>query len=200
MMGTFANSETRENLMRAFAGESQARNRYTIAAEQAKKQGFFVLDAVFRMTAEQEKAHAAVFYSLLGESAGQTIHVDGGYPVDIADSAAQLLRYAQHNEFEEYETVYPAFGKRAQEEGFSRAAAAFQNIASIEKLHGERFGYFADLLEKERLFVSDVECEWMCLHCGYVYTGKEAPEVCPVCLHDRGFFVRLHLAPFSAVQ
>lgn len=193
----FKNSETKDNLMRAFAGESQARNRYTFAASQAKKDGLYVISAIFAFTASQEKEHAEIFYNHLKEMAGENIVVDGGYPVDISDSAAELLRMAQHNEYEEHEPVYKAFGNKAREEGFEKVAASFFHIAEIEKIHGDRFGKYAKWLEEGKLFVSDVEVEWMCLNCGYVYTGTKAPAVCPVCKHDQGYFIRFELAPYE---
>lgn len=193
----FKESRTKDNLMRAFAGESQARNRYTFAASQAKEQKLYVIEQIFRFTAEQEKEHAEIFYNHLSSMAGETIHVDGGYPVDITQSIVQLLRYAQHNEYEEHDSVYKAFGDTAKEEGFHNVAASFYQIAEIEKIHGDRFGKFADLLEQNKLFVAEAECGFMCLNCGYVYPGKEAPQVCPVCQHDRGFFIRLAMVPFE---
>ena len=194
----FKSSETKLNLMRAFAGESQARNRYCIAAEQAKQQKLQVVEFVFKFTAEQEKEHAKVFYNHLSQCAGETINIDGGYPVDINTEIAQLLRYAQHNEFEEHDDVYQAFAAKAKEEGFENIAYSFSEIAKIEKIHGDRFGVFAELLENNKLFVSDAECKWMCLNCGYVVDAKEAPMVCPVCQHDRGYYIRLELAPFTS--
>ncbi|KYZ75510.1 rubrerythrin [Anaerosporomusa subterranea] len=191
------NSVTKDNLMRAFAGESQARNRYTFAASQAKKQELHVIEAIFTFTANQEKEHAEIFYNHLKEMVGENILVDGRYPVDLHDGAIQLLRAAQHNEYEEYDPVYKAFGDKAKEEGFSKIAASFHLIAEIEKTHGDRFGHFADMLEQNKLFISDVQTKWMCLNCGYVYNGKEAPKVCPVCDHNQGFFIRLELAPFQ---
>lgn len=193
----FRNSETKDNLMRAFAGESQARNRYTFAASQAKKEGLPVVEAVFTFTANQEKAHAEIFYKYLQELAGETITVDGGYPVDLYPDVKQLLKAAQHNEYEEHDPVYKAFGEKAREEGFPKVAASFHSIAAIEKTHGDRFGQLARLLEENKLFVSDVETGWMCLNCGYIYTGTQVPERCPVCDHERGYFIRLSLAPFS---
>ena len=197
MAVNFKTSETRLNLMRAFAGESQARNRYTFAAQQAKEQKLHVVEAVFTFTADQEKEHAQVFYNHLKEMAGETIQIDGGYPVDISQSVLELLRFAQHNEYEEHDPVYQAFGDKAMEEGFPKIAASFHQIAKIEKVHGDRFGRLADLIEQNKLFISDVECAWMCLNCGHIFTGKEAPQKCPVCEHDRGFFIRLELAPYT---
>lgn len=193
----FKSSETKRNLMRAFAGESQARNRYTIAAAQAKEQKLHVIEAVFSFTAEQERRHAEVFYNHLSGLSGETVSIDGGYPVDVSPSVSELLRFAQHNEYEEYSDVYRTFGETAKKEGFTAAATSFFLIAEIEKLHGDRFRAFAELMEKERLFVSDVQCRWMCLNCGYIYEGTEVPAVCPACLHDRGFFIRLELAPYT---
>lgn len=193
-------SETKENLMRAFAGESQARNRYTFAAGQAKKNGQHVISAVFAFTADQEKEHAEIFYQHLRELAGESILIDGGYPVDISDHLGELLKMAQHNEYEEHDDVYKRFGEKAEEEGFSEIAASFRMIAEIEKIHGDRFGKFAELVQKGNLFVSDVEIEWMCLNCGYVYKGTQAPSVCPVCRHDQGYFIRFELAPFESFR
>ena len=183
--------------MRAFAGESQARNRYLFAAKQMKKQKLQVMEAVFTFTADQELTHAKVFYNHLKPLSGGTVDISGGYPVDAAEDAAKLLRMAQHNELEEFDPVYPAFAAAAREEGFDRIAASFDQIARIEKVHGDRFAELAELLETGRLFVADAACGWMCLHCGYVFNGKGAPEKCPVCDHDRGYFIRLSMAPYT---
>lgn len=197
MMSELKNSETRENLMRAFAGESQARNRYTFAAGLCRKQQLHVLEAVFTFTANQEKEHAEIFYNHLKELDGDTIRIDGGYPVEVTNNVLQLLRRAQHNEYEEFDPVYKSFAETARKEGFSQAAASFQQIAAIEQTHGNRFRYYADLLENDRLFVSDVKCAWMCLNCGHIQEGLQAPKSCPVCQHDQGFFIRLELTPYG---
>ena len=189
----FSSSKTKENLMRAFAGESQARNRYTFAASAAKKQNLHVVEAAFSFTAGQEKEHAEVFYNQLKSLAGENIHIDGTYPVDISDSVASLLRSAQHNEYEEHDDVYKNFAKVAEEEGFIQIAGLFNNIAKIEKTHGDRFARLAELLEQDKLFVSDISISWACLNCGFVFEGKSAPPVCPVCNHDRGYFIRMEL-------
>ncbi len=193
----FKDSETKLNLMKAFAGESQARNRYTFAASQAKQQNMHVIEAIFTFTADQEKEHAEIFYNHLKQLAGENITVDGTYPIDINDSLVELLRSAQHNEYEENDPVYRIFADKAKEEGFAEVARSFYNISSIEKIHGDRFGRFADLIEQNKLFLSDVECGWMCLNCGFVYRGKEALKVCPVCNHDQGYFIRLEMAPYQ---
>ncbi len=193
----FKHSETRTNLMKAFAGESQARNRYTFAAKEAKNQKLHIVEAVFTFTASQEEAHAKVFYDHLKALSGENIQTDGTYPVDISNSIEELLRYAQHNEYEEYNNVYKSFADTARIEGFLDIAADFTNISEIEKIHGDRLGHLADLIKSNKLFVADVECKWMCLNCGFVYSGKEAPKICPVCSHDQGFFIRLELAPYT---
>ena len=192
----FAHSQTRENLMRAFAGESQARNRYTIAAGIAHKSGLAVIQGLFLFTADQEKAHAKQFYRQLADLSGQTVRADGSYPVDLYPDLLSHLRAAQHNEFQEWEHDYAHFAKTASEEGFPLVAKLFDSIAGIERIHGERFGRFADLLEREELFVSSVTCQWMCLNCGYVVESTMAPASCPVCHHPQGYFVRMEMVPF----
>ncbi len=196
-MADLKNSQTKDNLMRAFAGESQARNRYIMAAEQAKKQNLAVIEAVFRYTAHQEKEHAEIFYHHLREMAGETIYIDGGYPVDLSEDIAKLLRMAQHNEYEEHDSVYASFAETARAEGFPAVEASFRMIADIEKIHGDRFGKFAEMLEQNKLFASDIKTGWICLNCGHVYEGESVPEVCPVCHHDRGYFIRVELSPFE---
>ena len=197
MMSDLKNSETLKNLMRAFAGESQARNRYTFAAGLCRQQKLHVLEAVFLFTAGQEKEHAEIFYNHMKAVSGSTVHIDGGYPVAVTNDVLRLLRDAQHNEYEEFDPVYPSFGEAARAEGFPEAAASFEQIARIELTHGNRFGRLADLLENGKLFVSDVKCGWMCLNCGYVLESLEAPRQCPVCSHDQGWFIRLEMAPYS---
>ncbi len=193
----FGESETKLNLMRAFAGESQARNRYTFAAAQAREQKLHVIDAIFTYTANQEKEHAEIFYGHLRECAGENISVDGTYPVDITASMPELLRMAAHNEFEEFAPVYPAFADKAEEEGFPAVAYAFRAIAEIEKTHGDRFTMLAERMESDKLFSADTPIAWVCLNCGHIHTALEAPEVCPVCTHERGFFIPLDLAPYA---
>ena len=194
----FRNSETKDNLMRAFAGESQARNRYTCGASLAKKENLYVIESIFTFTANQEKEHGEIFYNHLQELVGEHIHVDGNYPVDLQKDMVGLLRAAQHNEYEEYEDVYKYFGDKAKEEGFLNVANSFYMIAEIEKTHGDRFKKFADMLEKNELFVSNMKTGWMCLNCGHVHYGKTVPEKCPVCDHNRGYFIRLELAPYQS--
>ena len=196
MSVSFDKSETRVNLMRAFAGESQARNRYTFAAGLAKKKNLQVIQGVFTFTASQEEQHAKVYYNLLEKLSGQTIGIDGTYPVDIFPDVLQHLRAAQHNEYQEWDHDYRHFAEVAKGEGFEEISHTFSSIADIEKTHGDRFGRFADLLEQGKLFVSDVECKWMCLNCGQIIDATMAPAMCPVCKHDQGWFIRMEMVPF----
>ncbi len=194
----FRDSRTRENLMRAFAGESQARNRYTFAASQARKEGLEVIARVFEFTADQERAHAKVFYDLLKSCAGETIGIDGTYPVDICPNTLGLLRAARHNEYQEWEADYRAFASIAHEEGFDLIGGQFELIAEVEKVHGDRFGLFGDLLESGKLFAPQEETVWMCLNCGEIIRSEVAPQNCPICRHGQGYFIRLDLAPYSS--
>ena len=155
-------SVTKENLLRAFAGESQARNRYTFAASTCCQEKLHVLEAVFLYTAQQELAHAKVFYSHLKKAGCENVTITANYPVDLPE-------IARH----------------------------FRQIAEIEKVHADRFDRFAKLMADGKLFVSDVETGWICLNCGHVFTGKQAPAKCPVCSHDQGYFIRLELSPYA---
>lgn len=197
-MNLLKDSKTKVNLMRAFAGESQARNRYTFGASQAKQENLVVIEQAFTYTADQERAHAKVFYNHLKELSGETIHIDGIYPVEIFDNIEQTLRAAQHDEYEEWEKVYKEFADTAKEEGFLAIANSFSKIALIEKVHGDRFGRFAQQIEEETLFKSDNEEQWICLNCGHIHTGKEAPKSCPVCQHPQGYFILYSNSPFES--
>lgn len=197
IMTEFKTSETAKNLMRAFAGESQARNRYTMAAALAKFQKMPVVEAVFRYTANQEKEHAEIFYRYLKPLNGETIWIDGGYPVNGDTDTLSQLKAAAHNEFEEHDTVYQSFGETARKEGFDEVAEVFFKIAKIEKTHGERFACLAQKLEDGMLFKSDKSVKWICTNCGYICEGDEAPKACPVCRHEQGYFVNAEIACFT---
>ena len=197
MAVNFSESMTKENLMRAFAGESHARNRYTIAAERAEKDGMFTVAEIFRYTADQERAHAERFYELLKELSGQTIHIDGSYPVDQQEDLPGLLRAAEHNEHEEFADVYQAFGNTAREEGFSEAASAFHQIAEIEHVHEQRFAKLAEMLESGTWYQPKAASKWMCTNCGYIHEGNQAPPVCPVCRHEQGYFIPYEMACYK---
>lgn len=193
----FAKSKTKENLMRAFAGESQARNRYTMAAEKARKLKMYSVADIFMYTAEQERAHAERYYDLLKEMSGETIFIDGGYPVDQHETLEQLLRAAEHNEKQEADDVYQEFGRTAEKEGFMEAASAFFLIAEVEHSHQLRFAEVAEMLEKGEYLSSPIMGKWICTNCGYVFEGKQAPVSCPSCRHDQGYFLPYEMAAYK---
>lgn len=187
---SFKNSKTKENLMKAFAGESQARNRYTFAAKKAREAGLYAIAYVFEFTAEQERAHAERFYELLKDEAGDNIEICASYPVDKQSTIVELLESSKHNEFEEADDIYVSFANDAKEEGYFEVASAFIQIADIEKLHGGRFGKIAKLLKEGTYFERQEENGlWMCLNCGNIHTGKKVPGVCPVCRYERGYYI-----------
>lgn len=197
MAVNFADSRTKDNLMRAFAGESQARNRYTMGAEKARQMKMYSVADVFEYTADQERAHAERYYELLKSLSGNTIFIDGGYPVDQQEDLAQLLRAAEHNEKEEAEDVYQEFSKVAKEEGFLEAASAFSLIAEVERTHQQRFAEIAEMLEKKEFFACENGGKWICTNCGYIFDGKQAPGTCPSCHHEQGYFLPYTLAPYK---
>lgn len=196
----FKDSQTKVNLMKAFAGESQARNRYTFAADEAKSEGFYAISEVFLFTAEQERAHAERFYDLLRDLSGETVDICGSFPIDKHETVEELLMAARHNEFQEADDVYIAFGNTAKEEGYMEAASAFLQIAEIEKVHGKRFEKLAEMIKDGSYFETPETEKWMCLNCGNIHTGKRVPGVCPVCRYERGYFVPLELAPYMSKE
>lgn len=190
-------SVTKENLMRSFAGESQARNRYDIAAEQAKKEGLYIIERLFKYTAEQEEAHAKVFYDQLKQYSGENIGFEAAYPIDNYNTTLELLNAANHNELHEHDVVYKSFAEVAKNEGFEPISKIFENIASIEKGHGERFGRYAEELKNGTLFKKAEDVQWICTNCGYIYEGKEAPKYCPVCQHPQGYYILFNNSLFE---
>lgn len=188
-MVNFKDSQTKENLMRAFAGESQARNRYDFAASVAKKEGLTIIEDLFKYTANQEKAHAKEFMKKLKEFSGEEISITANYPAEVEDKTLTLLRLAQKHEEAEHDEIYKEFAKVAKEEGFNDVAMLFEKIATIENTHSHRFARYADELANGTLFKKEEEQQWMCTNCGYIYEGKEAPKACPVCVHPQGYFI-----------
>ena len=189
-------SKTLNNLMRAFAGESLARNRYEFAAEQAEKDGLPVIAAVFRYTAGQEKEHAEIFADFLRRGGAENVEIAGGFPVDLGADTLALLAAAAKNEEQEHSEVYPAFAAVARDEGFGEIARKLEQIARVEQCHGGRFEAFRRLLAERKLFVSDVDCAWICLNCGHEFTAKTAPQSCPVC-GEAGYFIRVEMSPYE---
>ena len=189
----FQDSETFKNLSKAFAGESQARNRYTFFASVAKDEGYPNIQSTFEETANHEKEHAKVFYKLMAKHVnGETsvIHVDADYPLAYLDTLTNL-RAAAAGEREEWTVLYSGFGDIAQQEGFPDVALAFHKIAEVEKHHEERYKKLADEMEHGTLFKKDQSAKWKCTNCGYVHEGPEAPGNCPACEHPQGYFEEL---------
>lgn len=189
-MVKLAGTKTSENLARAFAGESQARNRYTFYAEYAKHEGHTVIEREFKKIAKNEEAHAKVFYDLLVEGMGtgdSNVNVNGGYPFELGDTLSNL-KAAAAGEHAENTKVYPSFADVAKEEGFPQVEAAFRMIAKIEKEHENKYNQMATDLENQTLYQKKEKVQWVCENCGYVHEGTEAPGICPVCKHPQGWF------------
>ena len=199
MQTNFDSSITKNNLMRAFAGESQSRMRYYLAALTAQQQYLVGLERMFRFTAEQEEQHAKVFFEYLQQAAGEEIIINANFPADSYTGLQQLLDAAAKDEEKEHSQVYPDFARIAAEEGFTDISSTFRMIAEIEDKHKHRFEYYADLMRQDKLFRSDDTNErWMCLNCGHIHTGSEPPQNCPVCSVKQGFYVREAEAPFTS--
>lgn len=196
-MANLKDSKTKENLMRAFAGESQARNRYEFAAKVAKKEGLYILEDLFNYTANQEKAHAYQFMKQLKEFSGEEINISTGYPAELETKTLPLLKAAQKHEEAESDRIYKEFSDVAKEEGFDAISTLFDKIASIENVHSNRFQKYVDELESGSLFKKSTEVRWMCTNCGYIYEGIEAPQACPVCAHPQGYFMLFSTTNFE---
>ena len=196
-MTDFNTSKTKENLMRAFAGESQARNRYTFAASVAKNEKYAILEQLFTYTANQEKAHAWEFMKRLKEFTGQEIDITASYPAEVETSTLVLLKSAAKHESAEGNEIYTEFSKIAKEEGFDAIATLFEEIASVERVHSERFNKYAQELENGTLFKRNESIKWMCTNCGFIYEGTEAPQACPVCAHPQGYFIPFENSNFE---
>ena len=178
-------TQTEKNLLAAFAGESQARNRYTYFASQAKKEGFEQIAAIFLETADNEKEHAKVFFSLLE---GGDAEIVAAYPaVVIADTAANL-QAAAAGENLEWTTLYRNFGATALEEGFKEIAATFKEISEVEEQHEKRYLKLLENVRAGKVFVRDTPVKWHCRNCGYVHEGTSAPKICPACKHPQAYY------------
>ena len=182
---SFENSNTKINLMKAFAGESQARNRYTFAASQAKKEGLQVIQKVFEFTANQEKEHAKRFFKFLE---GGDVMVEAAFPAGIIGSTEENLIAAANGEHEEWSDAYPKMAEVAEKEGFNEIATVWRAVSVAEKFHEERFRAFAENLKKAEVFERVSETEWRCRNCGYIHKGKSAPTECPACQHPQAYF------------
>lgn len=187
-MKSLKGTRTEENLMKAFAGESQARTRYTYYSSAARKEGYVQISNIFMETAENEKEHAKLFFKLLVKDVnGEMVSITADYPVALGDTAANLLAAAE-GESEEWGQLYPDFAKVAEEEGFKEAARIFREVAEVEERHEKRFRKLHANLVNGTVFKKDEKVEWKCNNCGYIHTGKEAPELCPACAHPKAHF------------
>ena len=178
-------TQTEKNLLTSFAGESQARMRYTYFASVAKKEGYEQIAAIFTETADQEKEHAKRMFKWLE---GGMVEITASYPAGIIATTAENLKAAAAGENEEWTADYPHFADVADEEGFPAIAAMYRNIAIAEKAHEERYLAFLKNIENESVFKKEEETVWQCRNCGFVHEGTEAPKACPACLHPQAYF------------
>ncbi len=184
-MGKLKGSKTEKNLLGAFAGESQARNRYSFFASQAQKDGFMQISSVFQETADQEKEHAKRFFKFLE---GGDVEIAASFPAGQIKPTIENLRAAAAGENHEHTDLYPRFAKEAQEEGFNDIAAVFKAIAVAEKQHEKRYRDLAANIEAGRVFKRSEKVTWRCRNCGYLHTSGEAPRICPACAHEQAHF------------
>lgn len=189
-MKSLIGTKTRENLLKAFAGESQARNRYTFFASTAKKEGYEAIAMVFEETANHEKAHAKRLFKFLEE--GGELEITATYPAGKIGTTAENLMEAMNGEHEENTIMYPEFAKIAKEEGFPEIAAAMENIGKAEVYHEERFSQLLQEVETKKLLEQNDLVVWKCQNCGYHITSKTAPKVCPACGHPQGYFIQVN--------
>ncbi|MBE6066071.1 rubrerythrin [Clostridium cochlearium] len=188
-MKSLKGTKTAENLLKAFAGESQARNRYTYYASRAKKDGYVQISNIFQETADNEKEHAKRFFKFLNEDLkGEAIEITNvSYPVGLGDTK-ENLKYAADGEKEEWSELYPEFAKVADEEGFPAIATVFRKIAEVELHHEKRYRKLLENINNDKVFKKDDSTLWKCLNCGYIYEGQAAPEICPACAHPMAYF------------
>ncbi len=184
MLNSIKNSKTEQNLLKAFAGESQARNRYEFFAKIAKKEGYEQISNIFQETANQEKEHGKRFFKFLE---GGEVEIVVSYPAGIIGTTRENLKAAAEGENEEWVDLYPKFADIAEEEGFLKIADAFRMIAKVEAEHERRFLKLLQNLSEDKVFMKDGKVWWKCLNCGYVYESEEALDLCPACLHPQSY-------------
>jgi rubrerythrin len=184
-MGNLKGTQTEKNLLTAFAGESQARNRYTYFASQAKKEGYVQISEIFTETADQEKEHAKRLFKLLE---GGEVTISGAFPAGVIGTTLENLKESAAGENYEYTDMYPGFAKTAEEEGFQDIATVFMAIAIAEKQHEKRYVALAGNIEAGRVFKRDGSEVWRCRNCGYLHEGSDAPDECPACAHAQAHF------------
>jgi len=184
-MSKLKGTRTEKNLLKSFAGESQARNRYTFFASAAKKEGYEQIAGIFLETADNEKEHAKVFFGYLE---GGDLEITAAYPAGkIGDTAENLLAAAEGEKLE-WGTLYPEFEKIAKEEGFEDVAESFEEIAEVEEEHEKRYRKLLENVKNGTVFKRDKVVKWKCRNCGYVHSGKEAPVTCPACKHSQSYY------------
>ena len=183
-MKSIKGTQTEKNLLTSFAGESQARMRYTYFASQAKKDGYEQISAIFTETADQEKEHAKRMFKFLE---GGMVEITASYPAGVIGTTLENLRAAAAGEHEEWSLDYPKFADIAEQEGFPAIAAMYRNIAVAENGHEERYMTLLRNIEEGKVFARDEEKVWQCRNCGYIFVGKEAPQACPACLHPQAY-------------
>ncbi len=184
-MKTLKGTKTEQNLLKSFAGESQARMRYDYFSKQAKKEGLVQISQIFAETALNEKEHAKRFFKFLE---GGPVEITATYPAGKIGTTLENLKESAMGENEEWTELYPEFSKIAAEEGFDEIADAFTHIAEVEKAHEERFKKLYNNLEDGKVFKSEDKIIWKCLNCGYLHEGENAPDMCPACLHPQAHF------------
>jgi rubrerythrin len=184
-MKSIKGTQTELNLLKSFAGESQARNRYTYFAKQAKKDGYEKVRIIFEETAEQESVHAKSMFKHLE---GGDLEITAMYPAGKIGTTLENLKGSAAGEHEEHSELYPAFAKTADEEGFTKIAAMYRSIANAEKHHEERFLQLLKLVEEDKMFKREEKTTWRCLNCGFIHEGNEALENCPACDHPKAYF------------
>lgn len=184
-MKNIKGTQTEKNLLAAFAGESQARNRYTFFASQAKKEGYEQIAAVFLETADNEKEHAEVFFKHLK---GGMAKITAEYPAGIIGETIENLKEAAEGEKMEWGTLYPDFASTAEKEGFPEIARSFREIAKVEAHHEKRYRKLLDNITTGQVFKRDKVMKWKCRNCGYIYEGTEPPKICPACQHQQGYY------------
>ncbi len=184
-MKSVKGTKTEQNLLKAFAGESQAWSRYTFFASAAKKEGFEQIAGVFTMTAAQEKEHAEVFFKYLE---GGMLEITAAYPAGKIGTTKENLTAAAAGEHEEWEELYPEFARIAEEEGFPEIAESFRRILTVEQGHEARYLKLLERVEKDEVFEREEEIVWQCRNCGYIHRGKKAPKQCPACKHPQAYF------------
>jgi rubrerythrin len=184
-MKSLKGTQTEKNLITSFAGESQARNRYTYFASQARKEGLVQISMIFEETANQEKEHAKRFFKFLE---GGDVEVSAAFPAGVIGSTSENLKAAAGGENYEWTTMYPGFAKVAREEGFDAVALVYEAISVAEKQHEKRYNDLRANVEGGKVFKKDKKVVWRCINCGYLYEGEEAPKSCPACAHPQAYY------------